>query len=139
MPRVVAYFDSLPDRIPALKQAYDAGRPHVMSTSLPNGDTAVVSADVREIIVRFDRPVRPSRFAVVPLFVDGRPLSTQVPPPPVTAVTLDSSGTTARLAVTLEPSHEYVFQLNTPHGFGFRTAEGVPLAPVVIRLRVRAR
>ena len=139
MPRVVAYFDSLPDRIPALKQAYDAGRPHVVSTSLPAGDTAVVTSDVREIVVRFDRPVRPHRYAVVPLFIDGHPVSLQVPPPPVTMVSLDSAGTTARLSVTLEPGHDYVFQLNTPHGYGFRTADGVPLAPYVIRLKVAAR
>jgi hypothetical protein len=139
MPRVVAFYDSLPGRIPALRQAYDAGRPHVISTSLPSGDTAVVSPDVREIVVRFDRVVRPHRFAVVPLFVDGRPVSTQVPPPPVTAVSLDSAGTTAHLAVTLEAGREYAFQLNTPHGYGFRTPAGVPLAPYVIRLRVSRR
>ena len=75
----------------------------------------------------------------MPLFVNGRPTSMQVPPPPVTGVTLDSSGTTARLAVALEPGRDYAFQLNTPHGFGFRTPEGVPLAPFVIRLRVTAR
>jgi hypothetical protein len=139
MPRVVAYYDSLPDRLPALKEAYDAGRPHVATTSLPAGDTAVVGAEVREIVVRFDRAVRLHRFAVIPLFVNGRPISMQIPPPPVTAVMLDSAGTTARLAVTLDPGRDYVFQLNTPNGFGFRTPDGVPLAPYVIRLRVEAR
>jgi uncharacterized protein DUF4932 len=139
MPRVVAYYDSLPDRIPALKRAYDAGRPHVVAISLPAGDTAMLAPDVREIIVRFDRPVRPHRYAVVPLFVNGRPSGMQVPPPPVTKVTLDPAGTTARLAVTLEPGRDYAFQLNTPHGFGFRTPDGVPLAPYVIRLRVAGR
>ena len=63
----------------------------------------------------------------------------QVPPPPVTLVLLDSAGTTARLAVTLEPGRDYVFQLNTPHGYGFRTTDGVPLAPYVIRVRVAAQ
>jgi uncharacterized protein DUF4932 len=139
MPRVVAYYDSLPERISALKQAYETARPHVVSTSLPAGDTAVLAAEVREIIVRFDRAVRPHRYAVVPVFINGRPRSTQVPPPPVTAVTLDSAGTTARLAVSLEPGQSYAFQLNTPHGFGFRTPDGVPLAPYVIRLRVAGR
>jgi hypothetical protein len=139
MPRVVAYFDSLPARIPALEQAYDAGRPRVVSTSLPPGDTAVLAADVREIVIRFDRPVRPHRFAVVPLFVNGRPNGTQVPAPPVTGVALDSAGTTARLTIALEPGREYAFQLNTPHGYGFRTPEGIPLAPYVIRIRARER
>jgi len=139
MPRIVSYFDSLPPRLAELRRAYDEGRPRVVSTSLPAGDTAVVGVDTREIVVRFDRAVRPHRFAVVPLFVNGRPMGTQVPPPPVTAVSLDSAGTTARLAVKLEAGREYVFQLNTPHGFGFRTPEGVPLAPYVIRLSVRER
>lgn len=139
MPRVVAYFDSLPDRIPAIKREYDAARPRVRSTSLPPGDTALVAPGVREIVVRFDRAVRPSRFAVVPVFVNGRPASMQIPPPPVTSVTLDSAGTTARLSVSLEPGRSYAFQLNTPHGYGFRTPDGVPLAPYVIRLRVAER
>lgn len=139
MPRIVAYYDSLPDRIPALKQAYDAGRPRVVSTSLPVGEVAVLDPDVREIVVRFDRPVRPHRFAVVPLFVNGRPNGTQVPAPPVTGLTLDSAGTTARLSITLEPGREYAFQLNTPHGHGFRTPDGIPLAPYVIRIRARQR
>mgnify|MGYP002780361599 CR=1 FL=1 len=139
MPRVVAYYDSLPPRLAALERRYDAGRPHVVWTSLPapaGGDTVVLPASVREIAVRFDRPVRPHRFAVVPPFVDGRPTSARVPPPPVTGVTLDAAGTTARLAVALEPGRTYAFQLNTPHGFGFRTADGVPLAPYPVRLRV---
>jgi len=135
MPRVVAYYDSLPERVPELKRRYDAARPHVVSVSVPNGEGAVVAPGVREVVVRFDRPVRDHRFGVVPLFVGGRPASSEVPPPPVTGHALDSAGTTLRIAVALAPGRAYAFQLNTPNGFGFRTPEGVPLAAYPIRFR----
>lgn len=142
MPRVVAYYDSLPDRIPAIERRYDATRPHVVSVSLPTAEGATVDPGLREILVRFDRQVREGRCGpwcrgVVPLFVDGRPTSTQLPPPPVTEHALDSAGTTLRIAVALQRGREYALQLNTPHGYGFRTADGVPLAPYQIRFRTR--
>ena len=84
MPRVVAYYDSLPDRIPAIRQRYEAARPRVVSISLAVAEGAVVDPGLGEIGVRFDRPVRDDRLGVVPLFVDDRPTSTELPPPPVT-------------------------------------------------------
>lgn len=137
MPRVVAYYDSLPDRIPAMQRRYDAARPHVVSLSLPAAEGATVAPGLREIVVRFDRPVQDSRWGVVPLFVGGRPTSTQVPPPPVTGHELDSAGTTLRISLAPQPGREYALQLNTPNGFGFRTADGVPLAAYRIRFRTR--
>lgn len=123
-----------------MKRRYDVTRPHVVSLSLPAAEGATVDAALREIVVRFDRPVQegecgPWCRGVVPLFVDGSPASTELPAQPVTEHSLDSAGTTLRIAVALEPGREYAFQLNTPHGFGFRTADGVPLAPYPIRFR----
>jgi hypothetical protein len=142
MPRVVAWYDSLPGRIPALQGRYDATRPHVVSVSFGGADGSVVDPGLREIIVHFDRPVRegdcgPWCRGVVPLFVDGRPTTTQLPPPPVTAHTLDAAGTTLRITVALERGREYSFQLNTAKGDGFRTADGVPLEAYSIRFRTR--
>jgi hypothetical protein len=139
MPRVVAYYDSLPDRIPAMRARYDAGRPRVLSLSLPAAEGATVDPNLREIVVRFDRPVTDSRFGVVPAFVDGKPAGTTLPPPPVTAHRLEPDGTTLHVVVLLEPGRDYAFQLNTPHGFGFRTPAGVPLAPYRIAFRTGAR
>jgi hypothetical protein len=142
MPRVVAWYDSLPDRLPALQRRYGATRPHVVSVSFGRTDGSAVDPGLREIVVRFDRPIRegdcgPWCRGVVPLFVDGRPTTTQLPPAPVTAHTLDAAGSTLRIAVALGPGREYSFQLNTAKGDGFRTADGVPLEAHLIRFRTR--
>ncbi len=103
----------------------------------------MVDPELREIVVRFDRPVREGDCGawcrgVVPLFVDGRPTTTQLPPAPVTAHMLDAAGTTLRITVALERGQEYSFQLNTPKGDGFRTADGVPLEAYPIRFRTQS-
>jgi hypothetical protein len=120
-----------------MRRRYEAARPHVMSLSLPTPEGATVDPKLREIVVRFDRRVRDSRWGVVPLFDGERPTSRHVPPPPVTEHALDSSGTTLHITVALEPGREYAFQLNAPRGFGFRTEAGVPLAAYRIRFRTR--
>jgi hypothetical protein len=142
MPRVVAWYDSLPDRVPTLQRRYNATRPHVVSVSFGATDGSAVDPGLREIVVHFDRPVRegdcgPWCRGVVPLFVEGRPTTTQLPPAPVTAHSLDAAGTTLRITVALDRGHEYSFQLNTPKGDGFRTADGVPLEAYPIRFRTR--
>ncbi len=142
MPRVVAWYDSLPDRIPALQRRYDATRPRVVSVSFGTTDGSAVDPGLREIVVHFDRPVRegdcgPWCRGIVPLWVDGRPATTQLPPPPVTAHMLDAAGTTLRISVALEPGRAYSFQLNTPKGDGFQTADGVPLDAYPIRFGTR--
>lgn len=115
------------------------------SSQYPSGknDGSVVDPELREIVVRFDRPVREGDCGawcrgVVPLFVDGRPTTTQLPPAPVTAHMLDAAGTTLRITVALERGQEYSFQLNTPKGDGFRTADGVPLEAYPIRFRTQS-
>ncbi|HEV8511493.1 MAG TPA: hypothetical protein VGQ48_13660 [Gemmatimonadales bacterium] len=56
--------------------------------------------------------------------------------PFVLGTALDSVGTTFRFGVELERGREYEFQLNTPHGHGFRDADtGVPLAPYRISFK----
>ena len=131
MPRVVAYFDSLPERVPEMLRRYDATRPKVLSLSIENG-SQVVDPALTEIVVRFDRPVRAGSGGV-----------TRVPDarerfPKVTRQELDSAGTTLRLSVELEPGRDYELRLNTASGNGFRSvADGVPLAPYRIRFRTR--
>jgi hypothetical protein len=51
---------------------------------------------------------------------------------------LDSTGTMFRFGVELQPGREYEFQLNTPHGYGFKNADdGVPLAPYRITFKTK--
>ena len=52
MPRVIGYFDSLPDRVPAMQRRYDAVRPRVVSLSIENGSETVDPA-LREIVASF--------------------------------------------------------------------------------------
>jgi uncharacterized protein DUF4932 len=153
MPRVIAYWDSLPERVPGMMQRYDAQRPKVVSLSLENG-SQIVDPGLREITVRFDRPVRENGWSVVPIFGPSGPTpEAQARVPKITwkswgslripytrGVGLDSTGTTFHFGVELEPGREYEFQLNTPHGFGFRGADdGTPLAPYRIHFRTRSR
>jgi len=151
MPRVIAYFDSLPERVPAMVRAYDALRPKVISLSIENGSQSL-DPGIREIVLKFDRRVREDGWSLVPSFGHSSPTPESIAGlpkitwkgweagPRSTAIrsNLDSAGTTFRFGVELEPGRAYQFQLNTPHGFGFRDAEtGVPLAPYPIRFQTR--
>ena len=151
MPQVVAYWDSLPERVPAMIQRYDAQRPKLISLSIENGSTTV-DPGLQEITVRFDRPVRENGWTLGPIFGPSWPTpEAHARVPKITwtswgvgrtpyrrGVGLDSTGTTFQIGVELEPSREYEFQLNTPHGYGFRGADdGVPLAPYRIRFKTR--
>jgi hypothetical protein len=49
----------------------------------------------------------------------------------------DATGRQFRMAVRLEPDHEYEFTLNRHSGGGFASAAGVPLARYLIRFRTR--
>ena len=153
MPRVIAYWDSLPDRVPAMIGQYDATRPKVVSLSVENG-SQTVDPGVQEVVVRFDRPVREGGWGVIPVFGPmGVSAESRARTPKITwkswgavrtpyklGTSLDSAGTTFHFGVELEPGREYEFQLNTPHGFGFRNADdGVPLAPYRIRFTTRPR
>lgn len=153
MPRVIAYWDSLPDRVPAMIRQYDAKRPKVVSLSVENG-SQTVDPGLQEIVLRFDRPVRENGWSLVPIFGPSGPSAeSQARVPKITwkswgsgrtpytlGTGLDSAGTTFHFGVALEPGREYEFQLNTPHGHGFRNADdGVPLAPYRIQFKTRAR
>jgi hypothetical protein len=145
MPRVVAYFDSLPDRLPAMQRRYNALRPTVVWVSIENGSDAVDSA-LREIVVGFDRAVRDNGWSVIPVQPDGQERFPQIMWKALGADSaafrmgrpLDATGTRFRLGVDLEPGRSYEFQLNTAHGRGFRSVpDGVPLAPYRIRFKTR--
>lgn len=153
MPRVIAFWDSLPERVPAMIERYNAQRPKVVSLSVENG-SQTVDPSLEEIVVQFDRPVREGGWGVVPIFTASGPTrETQARAPKITwkswgatrtpytrGMSLDSLGTTFHFGVDLEADREYEFQLNTPHGFGFRNADdGVPLAPYRIRFKTKSR
>jgi hypothetical protein len=132
MPRIVAYFDSLPDRVPEMVRRYDGLRPKVVSLSIENGSQSV-DPSLNEIVVRFDRPVR-IRYGPAARPVAGA----RERMPKITSQQLDAAGTTFRLGVQLEPGREYEFRLNTASGYGFRAvAADAPLAPLRVHFRTR--
>ncbi len=152
MPRVIAYFDSLPARVPAMQRRYDAQRPKIVSLSIANGSDSV-DAGLKEIVIQFDRSVRDDGWSVLPVFgPNGPTLEPQQTMPKILwramganrvpfelGKGLDSTGTTIHLGVALEPGHQYELQFGTPHGYGFRNvSDGVPLAPYVLRFKTRA-
>ncbi len=123
-----------------------------MSLSIASGSDSV-DAGLKEIVIQFDRPVRDDGWSVLPVFgPNGPTLEPQQTMPKIlwremgadrvpfeVGKGLDSTGTTIHLGVALEPGHEYELQFGTPHGYGFRNvADGVPLAPYVLRFKTRA-
>ena len=151
MPRIIVYFDSLPDRVPAMQARYDVLRPKIVSLSIANRSDSV-DPGLPEMVVRFDRPVRDDGWSVLPVLGPSGPTaesrqrfpkftwravdSTRVPF--VIGKGLDSAGTTFRYGLALEPDREYDLQLGTPHGYGFRNvSDGVPVAPYRLRFRTR--
>src|SRR5437870_7227699 len=56
LPRIIAYFDSLPDRVPAMPARYDVLRPKIVSLSIAKRSDSV-EPGLQEMVVRFDLPV----------------------------------------------------------------------------------
>jgi Domain of unknown function (DUF4932) len=152
MSRIIAYFDSLPDRVPAMQRRYDALRPKIVSLSIPNGADSV-DPGLKEIVLQFDRPIRDDGWSVLPVFgPNGPTLEPQQTMPKILwreirmnrvpfelGKGLDSAGTVLRLGVALEPGRAYELQFGTPHGYGFRNVtDGVPLAPYRLKFKTRA-
>jgi hypothetical protein len=129
MPQVVAFFADTASRVDELARAYDAGRPKVLSMNITNGATDIDPA-LKEIVVRFDRPMDRGRFGINDVAA--------APSPPMGKASFDESGRVFTVAVTLEPNKEYGFSLNWPGGDVFQSAEGVPLKPVEVRFHTRA-
>jgi hypothetical protein len=128
MPKVVAYFNALGPRVQSMVEAFEAGRPKVVSIDPANG-TQDVDPALTQIVVKFDRPMRRQSWQVMQtdkaLF------------PKVARVSYDEAGTVFTMEVKLEPAHDYEFALNTPGGGSFQTADGVPLAQVRVKFRTR--
>lgn len=129
-PRLVAYFDSLPARVPALAERFDATRPRVVGLSIENGSESVDPA-ATEIVVRFDQPMRLTGRCAFP--VPGR---TELLPR-ITGCGLDSTRTALHVGVALEPGRAYEFALNPGTITRVQSADGIPLAAYPVRFRTR--
>jgi hypothetical protein len=129
MPRVVEFFDDAASRVDRMVRDDEAGRPKVVSLSIVNGAQDVNPA-LKEIVVRFDRPMKTNRYAVA--------RTSAVPQPKFGKVSFDESGRVFTIPVTLEPDKEYAFSLNWPGGGSFQSVEGVLLKPLEVKFRTRS-
>jgi hypothetical protein len=131
MPRVVAYYDSLPPRLPELERRDAAARPKIVSTSIDNGAQAV-DPGLTQLVVRFDRPMQ-RRVSVV-LGPGGRARS-----PTYSAVAWDSTSSEMRLTIGLDPGREYEVGFNSVYARNFASVDGVTLVPYLLRFKTRPR
>jgi hypothetical protein len=130
-PRLVeffhAYAEKLPDEPPGAAPAAAAQAPQVVA--MEPADASEVDTGLDRIRVVFDRPMQDGSWSLVgggPSFpeVSGRP-------------SYDAAGKVWTVAVKLEPGRSYQFMLNSDRFQGFRTREGVPLAPVTVRFKTQ--
>jgi hypothetical protein len=130
--RLGRWFVALGDRIPAMRTAYDANRPRIVASSIPDGATEVDHA-VTSLVVTFDRPMVRG-WSIQP--VQGSPGLLAVPG--FRAPRMSADSLRFEIEMELEPGTEYGFALNGPFGGGFRSADGAPLAQTTLRFRTAA-
>ena len=133
-PRLVeffqAYAEKLPDEPETPPRAAPAAAAHAPQVvAIEPADASEVDAGLDQIRVVFDRPMQDGSWSLVgggPSFpeVTGRP-------------SYDDAGKVWTVAVKLEPGRSYQFMLNSDRFHGFRTREGVPLAPVTVRFKTQ--
>ena len=129
MPKIVAFFDDVAGRMPELMRRYDESRPKVTSMNISNG-AQDVDPELKEIVIRFDRPMQREHYAVN--CVNG------VECPKFGKPSFDQTGTVFRLPVILEPEKEYGFRLNWPGGGSFQSLDGVPLKHLSMKFHCRS-
>ena len=97
-----------------------AGRaPKVVSLQPPHLAVEVDAKQTEQLVVKFDVPMSRRRFS----FCGGGPTM------PKASRSRWKDKFTCVMDVTLEPGRDYSMSLNCPAAMGFRSAEGVALAP----------
>lgn len=119
MPQIAKFFD---ERVPPA--------PLVISMTPSNGAQSVDPAS-RAIVIRFDRPMRPGSWSVV---------RTEALFPELTGkLSYDARHLVLTIPVRLQPNTSYGFLLNSDKLTAFRSAQGVPLAPLRVSFRTKGR
>lgn len=130
--RLGRWFVALGDRIPAMRTAYDANRPRIVASSIPDGATEVDPA-VTSLVVTFDRPMVRG-WSIQAVQGPAGPLTV----PGFRAPRMSADSLRFEIMMELKPGTEYGFALNGPFGGGFRSADGAPLAQTTLRFRTAA-
>jgi len=110
------------------QERLSAAAPKVVAMTPANGATDV-DPGLKMIRVTFDRPMRDGGWA----FVGGGPNFPKVTGKP----SYDEKRTTLTLPIELKPGWSYEFWLNRGRFDSFRSADGVPLAPVHVTFQTR--
>jgi hypothetical protein len=126
MPRLAAYWRSLPAHLPTLIAQYDSTRPRVASVNPADGSPDV-DPSLATLTIRFDRPMR-SHWSLNPVRDDTLAQYPTIAGKPA----YDSSHTVLTVPVRLAPGHSYAIALS---GLGFRSADGSALELTVIHFR----
>jgi hypothetical protein len=130
--RLGRWFVALGERIPGMRATYDANRPKVVSTSIPDAATDVDPATAL-LVVTFDRPMVRG-WSIEAVQGTAGVLSV----PAFRAPRMSPDSLRFEVEMELTPGTEYGFALNGPFGGGFRSAEGAPLAQTRLRFRTAA-
>jgi hypothetical protein len=128
MPRVAEFFNRLGPRVKGMADAFEVGRPKIVSITPANG-AQDVDPGLTQIVVKFDRPMRNRSWEINK--------SNPALWPKLDRVGYDDGVTVFTMAVKLEPAHDYEFTLNDSAGGSFQSAEGVPLPMVRVKFRSR--
>ncbi len=140
-PRIIAFFNDYAKnadvKLGAIKaengkqvqQGQDKG-PKIIAMTPANG-AQDVDPNLKTIVVTFDRPMRDRSWSVVTL---GTP---ELMPKAAGPLRYDATRKVFTMPVQLQPGKEYRFGLNGGKYQNFRSAEGVPLAPVVVRFKTK--
>jgi hypothetical protein len=127
LPRVVAYYDGLSDRMDQVVKAYAATQPRVVDSTPPNQSNEV-DPSTSEITIRFDRPMT-GGYSI------NYGAGGAATYPDVLGLTFDPTGTVFILRVRLEPDRDYEMTFT---GAAFRSRDGVSLGRHELRFRTGA-
>ncbi len=140
-PRIIAFFDDYAKTADARLGAIKEKKEKQVQESREKGPRvlAVVPADgardvdpnLKAIVVTFDRPMQDKSWSVVTLGSGGKC------PQGAGQAGYDASRKVFTMPVKLEPATEYAFGLNEGQYNGFRSQEGIPLAPVQVHFKTR--
>jgi hypothetical protein len=121
------WFEALGDRLPAMRAAYEASRPKIVASSIPDAATEVDPATTL-FVVTFDRPMARG-WSIQPVQGDTGPLAV----PAFRAPRMSADSLRFEVEMELTPGTAYGFALNAAFGGSFRSAEGVPLVQTTLR------
>lgn len=125
-PQISAFFNENSENIAKIV----AKTPKIVSIVPPN-NSKIVNPDLKFITITFDRPMMEQSWSIVgegPNYprIIGKPK-------------YDLARKILYIQVELKPDWHYEFSLNSEKHKGFRSEEGVPLIPVLIRFKTRKR